>query len=522
MAERFKKLKDIELRKQVINCPVEIEKGAIIYDAKKQECLLQLKLRNLTQKAVNEISVEITCYDENGNVFNADKPVKYTYILTENSYKLYLCDKTAIELKSKIVTSADIKISRVIYDENSVWEYDVNYERVPKEQTAIPKILLDELMRESDSQYPLTFFPVIDNDEWYCACGKINIADTCSRCGTKKDWIFEHTKITNLKENLKNYISVQSKLSDIIKSEREEEKQLEKSNRRRLLFIGTSIVVLAVMIVIGLIVSNKYRFDKGNDYLSKEEYVHAISQFRKIQANAYEKQIAELVEDLPEKVMEEYACEEADYDETQKAISYFLRYISYDEYKNYCNDLDKLKESHAEYKKGIEYQNNGDYKNAILCYENMYHRYNHSGLADTKLQECQKKLDEVLFPELEKCKAANDYETALNLIYSDIKYHRGDKNFDLYKGYFLCIKYGEETKGNSVSVGGETLYTAPNKNCDSGYYVEYYSTNSFLYAVRASSIVYDYKPFLDNNEWKIWFKIQSGGQSYWILKSVKN
>lgn len=55
MSERYKKIKDIILKEQVLNCPVEIERGVILFDTKEQQCILQLKFRNFSSKIINSV-----------------------------------------------------------------------------------------------------------------------------------------------------------------------------------------------------------------------------------------------------------------------------------------------------------------------------------------------------------------------------------------------------------------------------------------------------------------------------------
>ena len=250
MSERYKKIQDIELKEQIIGCPVEIEKGAVLFDSKEQQCLLQLKFKNLSQRVINSVSVEVMCYDSSGRELNSE-PIQYIYADLNAARKTCFGGGVAIMLKAASVENVEIKIVKVLKENHAVWQYDAVLERKTKTQEIIPRILFEELKREDpDSTYVKKYIPIdMGGDEWYCSCGRVNNFNACVRCGAEKQWIFEHANINKLKENLKNYISAQSKISSMLKEKEAELEQAKKSDKRNLFICGIIMAVLTLILV---------------------------------------------------------------------------------------------------------------------------------------------------------------------------------------------------------------------------------------------------------------------------------
>lgn len=88
------------------------------------------------------------CYN-NSNAIPADNPIKYCYSELNAGEKAYFGDRLVINLNEQFIEDVEIKIIKILGEDNFVWQYDSSLVRKSVSQDVIPPILLEELNMRS-------------------------------------------------------------------------------------------------------------------------------------------------------------------------------------------------------------------------------------------------------------------------------------------------------------------------------------------------------------------------------------
>ena len=117
MAERYTRIKDLEFPEQPASCPVTLDKGALLLDNERGQCILQLKLHNGGTKPVEAVHVAIACLDEAGQTV---RTVKHTYTANAGAEAFFGNDQP-IDLSGADVKDVLVSIEQAIFAGKPAW-----------------------------------------------------------------------------------------------------------------------------------------------------------------------------------------------------------------------------------------------------------------------------------------------------------------------------------------------------------------------------------------------------------------
>ena len=78
--ERYKVIKKIDNIYWDINCPVQVDKCNILFDNTLQKNVLQFKLKNISDKSLQSVYMDIVCYDDAKDKLGVIKDISYIEI----------------------------------------------------------------------------------------------------------------------------------------------------------------------------------------------------------------------------------------------------------------------------------------------------------------------------------------------------------------------------------------------------------------------------------------------------------
>lgn len=279
---RYEQVARIDIKKVCLNCPVDIEKGAILFDRKIKANLLQLKLSNISDKTIKSVYIKIYCYDDSGDIIktNNENSFDYAYVDINCSPHEIFGTQNPIILPSVVTRKLEIYINKVVLENDTVIRLEEeNYIDIPNQIKIYEGIEnKDELIRVAESLplnnqlYPLTYIPQdYENGMWSCTCGRINVnTDSCVRCLRDKQLQFQVINNEYLKESNKEY------LLNISRKRMEEEKthEIELIKKRfmiKKILVFTSIMI--VFIIIGTFFSTSYyKYHKAEKLMESNKY----------------------------------------------------------------------------------------------------------------------------------------------------------------------------------------------------------------------------------------------------------
>ena len=209
----------------VSGSPLLLEAIALYLDKTTNNCVVQLKWKNIDSKPIKAVMIEIDGY----NSFSQKlEPVQYQYdglLVTQGSE---FGGKTPIMIKNNKAIKCDIILKAVSFSDDTIWrsEAETALEPLPgsKPQTLSGETL-DQLIRDLTKQgnkSAATYSPQMIKGLWQCGCGSWQYADTpCLKCKITQKALSDISDESALAQNLAKYKDEQEKIR--IESEKKAE-----------------------------------------------------------------------------------------------------------------------------------------------------------------------------------------------------------------------------------------------------------------------------------------------------------
>lgn len=240
---RYVRLRELAFDSFVLDCPVEIEKGALLLDTQNKGVLLQLRLNILEAKCseISSVTIKIECFDDANVEIPEIKPFDYIFRDINLLSSKHFGDKTPISLNPN-VRKVNVGLNKVTFVDGHKWEYPDEELIRPKQQpiTSLRSDLLDHLKREinilpQNSRERFIYLPRQLEKYWLCTCGRPNKNDAmeCCRCGKPKKWVFENMKEENIQKNLDIYKEKVRLEQERVRIEKEQVRILDKEKARQ-------------------------------------------------------------------------------------------------------------------------------------------------------------------------------------------------------------------------------------------------------------------------------------------------
>lgn len=450
--------------------PILLEASALYLDRGTNNCIAQLKWKNIDSRPIKAVMIELDGYD----AFNQKlEPIHYQYdglLVTQGSE---FGGKTPIMIKNNKVVKYDVLLKAVSFSDETIWraEKEIVFETLPaaKEQKLRGETL-DQLKRELSKQgnkNASTYTPQHAMGLWQCGCGSWQYSDTpCLKCKiTQADLenvsdesvLAKH--LIEYKEELRIEAEKRAEEARIAREKKEaeakrrEEERIRREHEQRIAeeralaakkkrkkTIG--IVAAFLVVAAGAGCAAKFyfipqaKYDQALKLMQEGKYVEASTQFQKlgdysdskyrvrqVAANYYYAygaydNVSDIYATLPEKYQDHAADFVSQYNnavaqmnagEYDEAISVFTKL------GNYSDSKDKITE--ATYRKAGEMAQQGLYDDAIGLYTGL------GDYSDSKNLLAQANAD--------KLYAAGDYTGALKIYATlDEKYHTNAKGYE--------------------------------------------------------------------------------------------
>ena len=187
MAERYTRVFTAKNNLYIEGSPVILSAGALLKDNKTGNVFAQLKIKNISNKKIKALRLNISAFDCFGEKLGGD--ISYEYLDLSAVRDEEFGQKTLVPLKSTSARSFEVTVNKVLFKDNYVWENDQKYTSVLPELTSLALVLQDvELVKQYAMHFnQKTAKPEKVLDLWYCACGAINHQEevACPKCGNK-------------------------------------------------------------------------------------------------------------------------------------------------------------------------------------------------------------------------------------------------------------------------------------------------------------------------------------------------
>ena len=271
MRERYERIFTLPGLLYTQGSPIIVEAGALLKDNQYNTVVAQLKFRNISEKIIKAVSVNIFALDIAQR--SLGEPVIFQYLDLSASRDDNFGQNIPVNLPNPETRAFYISIREIIFDNNEVWNTgEKAWQSLPM---AFP---LDDFFKDPEmtKQFKIRFgsdcsvCPTQIGDLWYCACGNINhtYESICHHCGKRATDLF-HVNLGALakekderlqKEAWEKHLAEQKAAAEQVQKEAQErarKKQLEqerieaekisRAKKKKTIMIVVSIIIVILL-----------------------------------------------------------------------------------------------------------------------------------------------------------------------------------------------------------------------------------------------------------------------------------
>lgn len=259
--ERYNRLLTLDCPQWEKECPVMLEKGALLKDNLICQNILQLQFKNIVTKSIVALNIEVQCcskmdskilekvgqeyLDLNiscGNVFGANIPI----VLSKDNTRKFT-----------------IIVKNVIFEDDTVYKQEIILSKIMESTSlykmgSLQKFYLAEL-KEKGIDVDVMAIPKQYDNYWYCTCGMMNDSDNekCIACNSQLADLMIAANETNL-------IEKQKAEKERLEKQNDEKKKSRLKKAKKIAFVAVIIVIVVAVISIikEMNIIDKYEFEK--------------------------------------------------------------------------------------------------------------------------------------------------------------------------------------------------------------------------------------------------------------------
>ena len=250
--EKYMRVFYFDESKYAVGCPIVICAGALLKDNFDGSIIAQLKFRNIGNKIIKELKVELTLFDSHRN--EQEKKIEYKYMNLTVNRNIIFGSQEPIELPYKDTRYFDVKIKEILFEDDVLINENDNYKIIPELELLDNYFgdhnLLTQYILETSykSKYLLKDF----EDLWLCSCGNINHSneDVCYICNVSKNQMKRCLNIDYLKKKTND------RLIDL---------ERKKNKIKQILFKTLILFIIIFAVILCAFGINEYFFNNSND-----------------------------------------------------------------------------------------------------------------------------------------------------------------------------------------------------------------------------------------------------------------
>ena len=373
--ERYTRVFTSKNNLYTLGSPIILSAGALLKDNQTGKILAQLKIRSIADKKIKALMLNVSPFDVAGVTLGED--VSFEYLDLNAARDEEFGRKTLISLPNISTRSFDVTVTKVIFEDNCIWENDQKFTLTVSEPTSLASILQDDELLE---QYDMHFNQTAAKAEkvfdlWYCACGALNHQEEskCPKCGNELDALlacdFDMLKSECNERLAKEKLEQEAKETEekaIKEAEKMSQEQAAKSRKHVMsVVIAMIIAVIATFLVITKIVIPVKGYNAAVALMNEGNYEEAIYAFKALDGYKDSAEQISICENSIKDAAYDFAVNlmgEGKYEEAIAALEALDGYKDSEEQIDVCN-------KNSSYDNAIKLMNEGKYEEAIAAFE---------------------------------------------------------------------------------------------------------------------------------------------------------
>ena len=363
MSERYTKVFALPENLYAEGSPVVVSAGHLLRDNQTGKVLAQLKIKNISSKAIKAATVLIHGQDTAGKAIDGDAQQKYLDLTAKTGEEFG--QKSAVPLPDASTRAFSLEVTQVVFEDSSTWEgTQAPWEPLP-EAVSLSKELGDaELVK----QYKLkagpkcAVYPRAHKDLWLCACGTWNRDGKCCACGQEKDVLLNLDLAALTAERDARLAQEKAEREDREVADKAAAEARAKKTKKVLAIAIPSVIVLMVawLLITKIVVPNN-DYEQAIELMEAGEYQEALMKLDEIDGTT---SMEEKIVATKRECLYREAVYLMDQEEYAASTSIFT------ELEGYKDSLDLLNESRnrMKYREAMELLQNGLFERAYKCF----------------------------------------------------------------------------------------------------------------------------------------------------------
>lgn len=251
VGERYSRVFDLQQYFFADSSPVIITAGALLKDNQSGKVLAQLKLHNISNKAIKAATVSITPFDTAGRPLG--NAISHQYLDFNAQRGDDFAQKSPFILPDASTRAFSVTVEEVIFADNSIWTGSGKAWQTIEPPKSLDKLGDAELIKQFKLKYGAESKNMLSEqkDIWFCTCGSVNYTGEaeCHRCGNKLDQL-RKLDTTQLEGAKAERVAIE-----------------KKTKRKKIITFGIIAIALIALALIIITIVHKIQADEIHDSL---------------------------------------------------------------------------------------------------------------------------------------------------------------------------------------------------------------------------------------------------------------
>lgn len=303
MEQRLTSLEKKTIAHYAPGSPLLLEACALYLDNMTQQCVAQIKWKNIGAQVISAVLIDIVCFDAFGHSVQT-KSYQYNRLTTSRGESFGT--KTAIPLEKDNICKYDVVLRAISYNNGLIHEYSapMTYVSLPSQ---VPLCLSSELLSQykrdvakKNSQSSIKGNVQHAMGLWQCVCGSWQTVDeACIVCGANETDLVATADSLVLEQHLAEYNAEQERLAEeasIEQKKQEEEAQrreqqrkddeakaaakIKKRKQRSTILALACTFVVSIFLLMTLVIIPQQKYNTATALMDVSKYEEAIEVFK--------------------------------------------------------------------------------------------------------------------------------------------------------------------------------------------------------------------------------------------------
>ena len=290
MADRYIRVYKSDAKLYMEGSPLVISACALLKDTVTEKVLTQIKFQNISEKIITACRVTVKAFAVDGT--ELDGVPDFTYLDEVAEPGSDFGSKTPIYLPDQNTRRIEVSVTNVGYEDGEYWSAPFfEWVQIPDQQRIADYFSDNELVKQYGLEVggDCEFVPAIQNGLFQCTCGTMNpsASSKCYKCGRDADLLIESLDENSLTEKMNQRLQKEAEAKKAEEEaaaraaeeeqKRNEIRQEKNRKRKKIIFITTPFIVIAIVIAALFPGTIKPAIDNARAYKSAEKLLEEDS-----------------------------------------------------------------------------------------------------------------------------------------------------------------------------------------------------------------------------------------------------